>query len=435
MDLPIHVHFEDGARAIQVFEAMTLGHYFAFIDESKVPKSGREQRLVAEPAKSHRVLPLVGGPIELPGCVLTPKSRRCTPVGTIVADRDLYRAEQDIVYLFIAVPGVTVEKLTLRLEASGELHTSRQLKLEQGIAVETFSTLLPGSYTASLLTDDDGGDPIGTTVRFTVAEYSLAPLSGELLSHDLDRTNDELRYALAVESYQMPFDEELEVALVDAGREVSSERLTADEPGRYFGKLSMKGEGPFRLRLLSTRDAERIAEVAIPGSRARERDTTVVSELGTEFLFSMMPEPEALPLRGGYLSKGDTLATPLVVEEVVSESFEIHVKRDVESLHLVLVDLTTGEATTVAHGDVVAGETIRVEGASALCTVVAGCVVSGRPFEGYTTFVRPPRLELRLSVPETLCPGTEMRVELSTKGTAGSTGASRRAGSTFDGRR
>ena len=70
----------------------------------------------------------------------------------------------------------------------------------------------------------------------------MAPLSGELLSHDLDRTNDELRYELAVESYQMPFDE---VALVDEGREVSSERLTTDELGRYSGKLSMKGEGLF----------------------------------------------------------------------------------------------------------------------------------------------------------------------------------------------
>ena len=418
MNLPIRVNVEDHGRALQVWNAMTLGHYFAFIDETKVPKSGREQRLVAEPAKSHRVLPLVGDPIELPGFTMVPKNRRCDPVGTIVADRDLYRAEQDIVYLFIAVPGATGDGFTLCLEVSGQPLTSRQLKLEQGIAVETFSTLLPGSYTASLLADS--GDTIGTLVRFTVAEYSLAPLSGELLSHDLDRSNDELRYELAVESYQMPFDEELEVALVDAGREVSSERLTADALGRYSGKLSMKGQGPFRLRLLSTRDAERVAEVAIPGSRARERDMTVLSELGAEFLFSMMPEPNALPLRGGYLSKGDTLATPLVVEEVVSESFELHVRKDVESLHLVLVDLTTGEATAVVHGDVRAGETILVDGASSLCTVVAGCVVSGRPFEGYTTALRPTRLELGLSVPETLRPGTEMRVELSTKGHMGS---------------
>ena len=218
---------------------------------------------------------------------MVPKSRRCDPVGTIVADRDLYRAEQDIVYLFIAVPGATGDGFKLCLEVSGQPLTSRQLKLEQGIAVETFSTLLPGSYTASLLADS--GDTIGTLVRFTVAEYSLAPLSGELLSHDLDRSNDELCYQLAVESYQMPFDEELEVALVDAGREVSSERLTADAPGRYSGKLSMKGQGPFRLRLLSTRDADRVAEVAVPGSRARERDMMVLSELGAEFLFSMMP--------------------------------------------------------------------------------------------------------------------------------------------------
>ena len=119
MNLPIRVNVEDHGRALQVWNAMTLGHYFAFIDETKVPKSGREQRLVAEPAKSHRVLPLVGDPIELPGFTMVPKNRRCDPVGTIVADRDLYRAEQDIVYLFIAVPGATGDGFKLCLEASG----------------------------------------------------------------------------------------------------------------------------------------------------------------------------------------------------------------------------------------------------------------------------------------------------------------------------
>ena len=46
------------------------------------------------------------------------------------------------------------------------------------------------------------------------------------------------------------------------------------------------------------------------------RDLTVIGELGQERLFSLMPEPGALPLRGGFVTEGDFLATPLVVEEV-----------------------------------------------------------------------------------------------------------------------
>ena len=48
----------------------------------------------------------------------------------------------------------------------------------------------------------------------------------------------------------------------------------------------------------------------MPGSRQQERETTRVNELGREVLFSLMPEAEALPVRGGYLTQGDFLATP-----------------------------------------------------------------------------------------------------------------------------
>ena len=184
--------------------------------------------------------------------------------------------------------------------------------------------LLPGSYSAQLSV---GGREVATPAEFTVATYTLAPLSGRLVAHELDRSYGELSFTLAVESYQVPFDGELEVALVADYEEVASTRLKAETPGRYAGRLAMSGDGPFRLQLISTDDAERVAQIAIPGSRAAERDVTIIGELGREQLFSMMPEPQALPLRGGYVTEGDFLATPIVVEGVVSERFALHAKK------------------------------------------------------------------------------------------------------------
>ena len=52
----------------------------------------------------NQVLPLVEQPIELEGVTITPELRTIEPIGCIVSDRDLYRAEQDTVHLFITFP-------------------------------------------------------------------------------------------------------------------------------------------------------------------------------------------------------------------------------------------------------------------------------------------------------------------------------------------
>lgn len=417
MNLPVDVHIDDYREAAKTKDSITLGHYFAFVDAKEEPRRGRMRRLLAEPTTTHRVLPLVGDPIAVTGMTLTPKERRLDPLGAVVADRDLYRAEHDTVYLFVAMPQPPKD-LELQVHCNGELLTERPVELQDGVGIETLSMLLPGSYRAQLAVH---GRKIGTPVEFTVATYTLAPLSGRLVSHELDRNNAELRFTLAVESYQVPFDGELEVSLVDDHVAVASTRLEAEAPGRYAGRLAMLGDGPFRLQLASTVDAERVAQVAIPGSRAAERDVTVIGELGRQRLFSMMPEPGALPLRGGFLTEGDFLATPLVVEEVVSDTFTLHAKKDLESLQLVVLDLSSGDLRVVDHGTAKAGEKIPVDTESTLCTVFAGCVVDGQPFEGYGSFIRPSRLALEIDVPETLRPGQDLVVQLSLNGAAETT--------------
>jgi len=412
MNLPVDIRVDDNTVAIKTQDSFTLGHYFAFVDAKAEPKRSRMTRLLAEPTTTHRVIPLVGKPIAVAGMTLTPRERDIAPLGAVVADRDLYRAEQDTVYLFIAMPKPR-KGLELTVHCNGEMLSQRAIEVEDGVAMEKLSMLLPGSYRAQLSVS---GRLIGTPVEFTVATYTLAPLSGRLVSHELDRNNDELRFELAVESYQVPFEGELEVSLVEDHREVSSTHLKAEAPGRYAGRLAMNGEGPFRLQLVSTDDAERVAQVAIPGSRAMERDVTIIGELGKEQLFSMMPEPGALPLRGGFVTEGDFLATPLVVEEVVSDRFTLHVKKDLDALQLVVLDLESGELSVVDHGNAKADDEILVESESLLCTVFAGCVVDGRPFEGYSSFIRPSRLAIDVDVPETILPGQDLVVRLSLEG-------------------
>ena len=178
-----------------------------------------------------------------------------------------------------------------------------------------------------------------------------------------------------------------------------STQLKTEGPGRYSGRLPMKGEGPFQLQLVSAEDAERVAQVSIPGSRAQERDVTVIGELGKERLFSMMPERGASPLRGGFVFEGDFLATPIIVDDVVSERFTLHVKKDVDGLKLLVLDLASGDLRVVDHGDAKAGDEILVDTESPLCTVFAGCVVGGQPFEGYSSFIRPSRIGIGIDVP------------------------------------
>jgi hypothetical protein len=292
------------AQAQRSIRYVTLGHYFVFVKdtqalEGRPGREGRRERLLLEDRRARRaILPLIDNPVQLSGIRIRPPQRSIDRIGCLVADRDLYRAEQDTVHLFTAFPAPP-SNLHLHVECNGEAFTERTLELSAGMAIETLSMLLPGSYKAQLVT---GGRPIGSAVSFTVAEYTLAPLSARLLSHQLDRANAQLAFELAVESYQIPFSGRLRAALIDQGREVEHTSLQATAAGHYPGQLPLRGEGPFRLRLSSAEDAARVAEIAIPGSRAHEREVTLISELGQEFLFSMMPEPEALAVRGGYLS-------------------------------------------------------------------------------------------------------------------------------------
>jgi hypothetical protein len=413
MKYPFKMIFHDPKRAVQMKHKVQIGHYFVFIKDNKPSNfTHKLKRLLVKGDGKHQVVPLVDNPVQLEGVTITPTRPIIDPISTVVTERNLYHAEQDVVHLFIAFPKVP-KHLRLVIKYNGKLFTERKVQLTNGMAIESFAMLPVGSYSAQLSIDDR---LLGIPTLFTVAEYTLAPLSARLLSHTLKREVEQLWFELAVESYQKPYTDELLVILLEQDREVTQIGLLAQSPGRYAGGMKISGEGPFHFRLIAANDAERVAEVAIPGSRKIERQVTIISELGPEKCFAMMPEVNAVPLRGGYLTTGEFIATPLTVEAIVTKQRLIQVNTNIESLVLVSLDLTSGNYSVQEVGDINAGNTISASNDGPMSTVFIGGFVNGQPFEGYTTFIEPLPFQLSIDAPSTIYPRTDLVLRLNCEG-------------------
>lgn len=417
MSYPYEIAISDPKLARQIRNSVKIGSYFVFEGDRKSQDHGerfirRMNRLLIK--KSGRVFPLANEPVSLEGMTITPKPRPIETIGCVVTDRELYRADgQESVNLFMAFPSPP-ESLSLIIECNGEFFARRNPELTEGVGIEVLSMPLPGSYSAQLETE---GHRIGRKAFFTVAEYQPASLSARLTSHTFSRHTGKLLFALTVESCQTPFGGEIIAEMIQNGREIGRITIQPLFPGQFEGRLGMKGEGPFRLRLTAGDDPGRMTEIAIPDSLKPEWDVTVISEFGPEMLFSMMPEPDALPVRGGYLTRGDFLGTPLIVEKVVTDARVIQVCANIESLVLVSLDLLTGCYGVQEVGSAKEGDEISVAAGGKMSMVFAGGFVNGHPFEGYTAFVEPGRLSLSVETPETIRPGEALSVHLGCEGT------------------
>jgi|GEM_PF-1108408 len=399
---PFRVEVDNSRSAEASRDHVHVGQKFVFVEPGKRPQ-GRLAKLLkrtSPDSKKAKVVPLVDT-VELDGFRIIPTSSTTEPLHALVTDRDLYRAEEDTVHFFLAMPDVPAG-LSLVVEVAGDVFTEVSLEKaslptlrDHGVHVEQLSMLLPGDYSAQLAVD---GRRIGQAVSFTVASYTLAPLTGRLTEHSLDDSGDKLSFALEVESYEQPFDQPLRVELVCGDDVVDEVVVEASAPGLYFGEVTMGGDDALRLRLVGVEDAERTCDVVIPGSRKHERQQTLVGNLGVEQFLALMPTPASLPLRGSFLSSGDVHTSPIVVDEVITQQGELRLQGEVDELTLVVVDVDTGKARTQACGRKAAGDVVSVEVTSSACAVYVGGFVNGKPWEGFTQLFKPNELQLGLDV-------------------------------------
>lgn len=411
----LHVTVLDPTLAQEAGDQLELGHYFVFVRDGRLSRErGRRGRLQAHRQSARAVLAALTSPVEVAGLRITPPERGLGPSVCVVADRDIYRAEQDTVRLFVVAPP-DAGPLSLSVHHNGAYLLERPLETSpEGLALETLSMLLTGRYEVTLR---GPAGVLGQPARFTVAEYSLAPLSARLHAHTLVRGSGTLAYELSATSYEQPYRGDLVVELLDDERALGRGVVKADADGHYRGRAALTGEGPFRLRLSVESDPSRLAEVVIPGARAAERTLTCLSELGREQLVSLMPEADARAVRGLYLSEADHLATPLVIDEVVVESHgKLRAQTEVEALTLIVVDVATGRHEVRTHGALAAGAELDIPLPGPVCSVLVGCFVEGEPFEAIAGFLRAPKLAVRIAAPAHAQPEDEVHVELHTSG-------------------
>lgn len=411
----VDVEVDHWPKAMATAERVQIGRWFAF--ERAGDGARRTDRLHLASPPGARVHALANDVVELDGLRLHP-NQPLDAVGLVLSDRDLYRAEEDTVNLFVCVPNWAHhrergDEALLSVTFNGDILTTTEVRPDDhGVCVDSLSMLLPGDYSVELMVGDER---VGRPADFVVAHYTLAPLSAQLQHHALNRGRGLLEFSLAVESYQLPFEGRLEVTLVDRERETASAILSPSDVGRYEGGFTLEGDGPFRLRLMAADDAERVCEVILPGSRARERELTVIGELGAELRLSLMAEPGAIGIRGAFLTEGDARPTPIVAEGAVGAAAGesgLRVTRDVDDLVLIVRDALAETYRVLRPGSTVANTLIPIDVSSPLTTVFAGAWIDGRPFEGYASFVAGPEVTLSLDVPEVLRPREELELTI-----------------------
>ncbi len=411
MKYPFKITIRDHQDAWKRKDDVQIGHYFVYVKHKKNASDERLQRLLVKSFNKINVLPVISVPIELDDMTIMPEVRNIAPVACLVCDRELYRAMRDTVHLFIAFPKPPKD-LRLIIECNGELCTERDVELTNGVGIKTLSMLPPGCYSAQL---SIAQRRICTPVSFIIAEDVLVPLSARFLKHKFKQDTSTFLFELAVESYQIPFNGKLIGTVIEEGLEIADFTLKPVSPGRYTGRISISGEGPFFLHLMANNDAERVAELTIPGAQNTEQKISIISELGQEKLFSVMREPNALPLRGGHLTEGDFFDAPLTVDEIITNEGLIQVNKDIQSLVLVNLDLISSRYIVQEVGDISAGEIITATTDSPLCTVFVGGFVNDQAFEGYTTFIKPNPFKLSVSAPKTIKTGTDLVVRITTE--------------------
>jgi predicted component of type VI protein secretion system len=416
MSAPFSVHIVDAALADKARDQITLGGRFVFIDDAALLDSGRRGRLQSWRTQARKVVKaVVDGPLTVSGLRLTSTAPVAPRACALVADRDLYRTETDTARIVAVLPRLEpAERARLDVTLDGQALTSRAISAaDGGLVVEPFGALVAGAYQASLLIDDV---VVAGPVDFTVADYTLAPLSVRLRSRHIE--GDQLVLGLTVETWQVPCVEQLRLSLVEGKRVHEVKLVHSEVPGRYDVAFTLRGEGALRVRAVVEADPSRSAECSIPGSRRSEREQIVVSELGREVLLSMLPTPRSLPVRGLHLEQGDVISTPIVVDDVVTATPSLRTIEAVEALTLAWWLPLSGTWHVEDIGDIAAGQRIALQAREPLALCFVGCFVDGGPFEAMTTFMRPDDDgELLVSHPAEVRPRGLLPVTIKTVGT------------------
>jgi len=343
--------------------------------------------------------------LTLPGAEIQPTPLpRCTLV-SLTSDKTLYRANCDAVRLLIASPTEAHHEKLLSVSLNDTVYAEYPVTLDEfGLCLYPLQDLPEGQYRAALV------DNPTNECHFEVAEYRLAALNAELVEQELD--GDELRYTLAVTTFNQPYHGGVEIELQERGLRVGKRsKLQCDDDGRCSGAVTLSGSGPYTLNSIV---GERTATVALKGSEQERREQLTISELGELYTLSLLPSLQASACRGMYVARGGTNTEPFVVRRLIGNAIEITPRVAVEAIRVVTVNPTRGTSGEKYYEQLKPEQSIQVPVPPPYGIILLGAFIDGRAWEGWCAALRPSELQLRCEAPKEARPGSRINVTLKT---------------------
>jgi hypothetical protein len=266
-------------------------------------------------------------------------------LGVLLTDKELYREGKDTVNLSVLDPLRASMDREIILELQGAEFRRIPVRLNcHGMANVPLSQLPVGQYTARF-TEEGQVHPI----RFTVAEYRLAPLVASLQSKSLQGT--ELSFTLRLESFGHPVNGEVLIELTSMGQRSQNATLVCTG-GLLSGVFNLQGEGPFSLNVQMVSDFSRTATVPLSGTRASEREATIFGRLGKVVQGALLPTPSSgPPTRGIYLEEAGFSNSPFVLERVDDKRARLTARASAQALTVVIADPAVWQADKLSTAE------------------------------------------------------------------------------------
>lgn len=411
-DYDPNVSITDFSMVEQLGDSALLGNWFVFLKAEWLNRSGMDRLLelssVTGAYARSNIIFRGKEAITLPAAHVSATPLPTTQLVSLTCDKALYRANRDTVRLLVAAPQHAGAELRLALRLGGNPYADYPIMLDDfGLKLWSLQGLPEGEYEASLA----GIEGVEVDVcRFEVAEYRLAPLNAELTEQQL--SGETLRYVLTVTAFGQPYSGSIEVELQERGQRVGKRTsLHCNREGQCRGVVKLSGKGPYTLNVFA---GERSATVALKGSEQERRETMTISELGEIRVLSLLPLPQSNVCRSMYIARGGANSEPFLVQRVIGSEVEITPRVDAELLRVVVVNSARNTFEEKLFENVKVEQSVRVPIPAPYGIVLLGALIDGDAWEGWSTIVRPPELQLQCEAPKEAKPGARITVTLKT---------------------
>jgi len=320
----------------------------------------------------------------------------------VTTDRKIYQPGEMARVLIVNLgrPGSQVD---LNIYLNNNLFYRESVNVDDyGFAIFEFDDLEIGEYSVEVKSD-------GYVARskFTVAPFKLSVLQASLRKYAI--MDSYLSAIVELSKLNIPFSGICNVGLYCGFCNATIVKKNVEfKEGVAKVDFDISGHtGPFQLHF--TLEDGTTASLSIPHTRMGEREKVVLSTIGKIFSVSLVPVEKSIEARGLYIIETGSRASPLLLNEVVSEKIELKVIDSFSILTVVLYNPLSGEIIVHEFNDLQEGQTLSFDSFKPLTFVFIGGL-SDDIYETSFALIYPEKLKVEIDSPLHVTPGEEFEV-------------------------